>query len=147
MAAPMDIKYGPECDLLSKPVLQGVQNRLRQENFDFVWISSPCYGHSAAQNGRVGGPLRDRAHPEGIDLELPIIQITSALWECAFSIFTTCYELGIYAVIEHPTTEFSWRRQYTLSILSLPGISATRVDMCELIDADRPRTLKPTNLL
>ena len=147
MAAPMDIKHGPEFDLLSSTVLGGIFNRLRQEAFDFVWISPPCYGHSAAQNGRVGGPLRDRANPEGIDLKLPIIKTTNALWESALSIFTTCYELGIHAVIEHPTTAFSWRQQNTLSILSWPGITVTRVDMCEYPDVDRPRTWKLTNLL
>ena len=38
MAAPMDIniKYGPQFDLLSKPVLQALLNQLRNENFDFL---------------------------------------------------------------------------------------------------------------
>ena len=147
MADPVDIRYGPQCDLLSEVVLEGILERLRNEDFDFFWLSPPCYGHSASQNGRIGGPLRDRAHPEGIDLKLPIIQLTNSLWEIALRTFTTCYDLGIHAVVEHPVTAFSWRQQNTLAVLALPGVELTRVDMCEYPDVGRPRTLKPTSLL
>ena len=73
------------------------------------------------QNGRAGGPIRDREHPEGINLQLPIIQLTTSLWECALSVFMTCYDLGIHAVIEHSTTAFYWRQRNTQTVLALPG--------------------------
>ena len=147
MAVPVDIKRGPHCDLLSKVVLNQILKQLREDNFDFVWLSPPCFGHSAAQNGRVGGPLRDKLHPEGLDLNLPIISHTNALWEVGLIIFAICCDLGIHAVIEHPLTAFSWRQCNTQAVLKRPGVTLTRVDMCEYPDPLRPRTLKPTNLM
>ena len=45
----------------------------------WVWMPPPCWSHSAAQNGRVGGPLRSKEAPEGIDPANPVVMLGIAL--------------------------------------------------------------------
>ena len=120
---------------------------IKERRVSFVWLSPPCYGHSAAQNGRVGGPLRTRSQPEGVDPTLPIVQITNQLWFTALHIFQACCDVGMDVVIEHPLTSFAWRMEETINILNMPNISKPRFDACMYPEVRKPRMLKPTALI
>ena len=122
MEDPVDIKNGPDYDLLDSKVFDDVVQFLVDGGSDFCWLAPPCYGHSAAQNGRKGGPLRTREKPEGIDPELPIVKLTNIFWECAIKLFKLCVRLGIDCFIEHPVTAFSWRARFGLAARRLPGV-------------------------
>ena len=60
MAQPWDIKLSSHFDILNKETYAKFIDILESGDIKWVWMAPPCWSHSAAQNGRVGGPLRSK---------------------------------------------------------------------------------------
>ena len=106
MLDPVDVKLG--MDLSARANVDMLISMLRNGDVDWVWLAPPCTSHSAAQNGRRGGPLRTKTQPRGVDLALPLVVMGNFLEGVALELFQIAAILGIHATIEHPATSYAW---------------------------------------
>ena len=147
MLDPVDVKMGPHCDLLDPAVLEKILVEIKSGSVSWVWIAPPCWSHSAAQNGRRGGPLRSKERPEGVDPHNPVVILGNRLWCMALLVLQVCREAGVFCTSEHPLTAYSWAMKDTLDVMKLPDVFSIRVDMCRFPHSDQGLNQKPTRLL
>ena len=94
-----------------------------------------------------GGPLRSREHPEGVDIEHPVVAYSNAVWGRTLQLFRRCCEKGGGVTIEHPTTAYSWRMANTKHILQFKNVKLHRTDFCMFPETGMTRTKKPTKFM
>ena len=78
---PVDVKLG--IDLTVRSNVDKLVSMLKNGDVDWIWLAPPCTSHSAAQNGRKGGPLRTKDAPREVDLSLPLVRVGNLLWGVA----------------------------------------------------------------
>lgn len=147
MLDPWDIKYGAAFDVLDPARFQKLLDTIGSGEVGWIWLAPPCWSHSAAQNGRRGGPLRSTEFPEGIDPQHPVTKLGNALWAAAVHLFEHALEHNVLAAIEHPVTAYSWRTASAQRLMNRPGVKLIKLDMCNFQSVADLRTKKPTGIL
>ena len=147
MAQPWDIKLGVQFDILDEKAYKTLIGILKSGGIKWIWMAPPCWSHPAAQNGRIGGPLRSKEAPRGIDPANPVVMLGNALWNRAVDIFLMCLRLGVLATIERPLAAYSWKMCSTTILLQKNDVQRISLDQCNFPDPNRPRTKKNTGLL